>query len=245
MADIKNSLDNLIAFGYRISPHLYQKFYKRQANKFMSHLVLLGDSIFDNRAYVGAGGKDVITHLREILPDDWQATLNAVDGSVIEGVRSQLSKLPKDATHLVVSVGGNNALMNADVLQMPANSAAEVLTEIADRGDIFESNYSQMLKQVLSLNLPTAICTVYYPNFPEPKIQKIAVAALSVFNDAIVRQAALNRLPILDLRLICSEKDDYANEIEPSDKGGRKIAAKILDLIENYDFYRRQTEIFI
>ena len=70
----------------------------------MSHIVLLGDSIFDNRAYVGVGGKDVVTHLREMLPNDWQATLNAVDGSIIENVSSQLLRIPKDATHLVVSV---------------------------------------------------------------------------------------------------------------------------------------------
>lgn len=33
----------------------------------MSHVVLLGDSIFDNAAYV-AGGPDVIRQLREMLP---------------------------------------------------------------------------------------------------------------------------------------------------------------------------------
>ncbi|HSK70917.1 MAG TPA: SGNH/GDSL hydrolase family protein [Pyrinomonadaceae bacterium] len=211
----------------------------------MSHIVLLGDSIFDNKSYVGAGGKDVVTHLREMLPNNSQATLNAIDGSIIENVSSQLLGIPKDATHLVVSVGGNNALMNTDVLQMPANSAAQVLNEISVRCGSFERNYSEMLKQVLSLNLPTAVCTIYFPNFPEPTIQKIAVTALSVFNDAIIRQAILNNLPILDLRLICNEKDDYANEIEPSDKGGRKIAAKILDLIENHNFSQRRTEIFI
>lgn len=35
----------------------------------MSHVVLLGDSIFDNAAYV-AGGPDVIHQLRERLPVD-------------------------------------------------------------------------------------------------------------------------------------------------------------------------------
>jgi hypothetical protein len=93
----------------------------------MPHIVLLGDSIFDNKSYVGTGGKDVVTHLREMLPGsgDWQATLNAVDGAVIEGVtQRQLQGVSSEATHLVISVGGNNAIGNVDVLEMRANSAA-------------------------------------------------------------------------------------------------------------------------
>ncbi len=35
----------------------------------MNHVVLLGDSIFDNAAYVH-GGADVTTHLKSILPQD-------------------------------------------------------------------------------------------------------------------------------------------------------------------------------
>jgi len=46
------------------------------------------------------------------------------------------------------------------------------------------------------------------------------------------------------LRLICSEKADYANPIEPSDIGGRKIAQKIFELIEKHDFSKRRTQIF-
>jgi hypothetical protein len=38
------------------------------------HLVLLGDSIFANAAYVGAE-PDVIGHLRSLLPSGWTATL--------------------------------------------------------------------------------------------------------------------------------------------------------------------------
>lgn len=75
-------------------------------------------------------------------------------------------------------------------------------------------------------------------------MQKIAVTALSAFNDVIIRQAVSAKIPILDLRLICSEKDDYANEIEPSGKGGKKIAAKILEVVENHDFVNNRTSIY-
>lgn len=68
----------------------------------MSHIVLLGDSIFDNKAYVGSE-LDVLAHLRRQMPDKWKATLRAVDGSVVENVRTQILSLPDDATHLFVS----------------------------------------------------------------------------------------------------------------------------------------------
>ena len=42
----------------------------------MTHAVLLGDSIFDNAAYV-ASGPDVLRQLSGILPSGWRATLNA------------------------------------------------------------------------------------------------------------------------------------------------------------------------
>ena len=210
----------------------------------MAHVVLLGDSIFDNKSYVGAGGKDVVAHLREAIPADWRATLKAVDGSVTENVSRQLSDLPETAMHLIISVGGNDALMNADVLQIRADSSARVLNELANRAERFELDYSEMLRTVLAKNLPTAVCTIYFPNFPDAQTQRIAVAALATFNDAIIRQAIINNLPLLDLRLICSEKADYANPIEPSDLGGRKIAQKIFELIEKHDFSKRRTQIF-
>ena len=80
----------------------------------MKHIVLLGDSIFDNGAYVD-GGPDVIKQLRSKLPQDWQASLLAVDGSVTTNVIDQIAGIPAAATHLIVSVGGNDGLSRADI----------------------------------------------------------------------------------------------------------------------------------
>ena len=209
----------------------------------MAHLVLLGDSIFDNKAYVGAE-PDVVSHLRALAPGDWQATLLAVDGSVAENVAGQAAKIPAGATHLFVSAGGNNALMNADILTLPAQSSAAVFDQLADRVSAFEFHYRAMLEALLRLELPTTVCTVYFPNFADAAMQKITTAALAAFNDVIVRQAIVAKVPVIDLRLVCNEKSDYANEIEPSGAGGRKIAAKILETAGRHDFSRRQTSVY-
>jgi len=209
----------------------------------MNHIVLLGDSIFDNASYV-KGGPDVIRQLQAKLPDGWIATLCAVDGSMVQDVQNQLSGLPRDATHLVVSGGGNNALDNVNVLSERAESSAEVLNRLADVGERFQEQYSEMLQHVLNHHLPTAVCSVYYPLLPDPVLQRLAVTALAIFNDVIIRQAFLAGVPLLDLRLICNEKSDYANEIEPSVAGGEKISSAILKVIAEHDFLRKRTEVF-
>lgn len=208
-----------------------------------SHVVLLGDSVFDNGRYVGSA-PDVIRQVRANLPEGARATLLAVDGSVTTSVSAQLSKLPSDATHLVVSCGGNDALMRGDILNRRAGSTAETLDLLAAIAEEFERNYLAMIDSVLARELPTAVCTIYYPNFPDASLQRIAVTALTVFNDCIIRAAVAARIPLVDLRLICSEREDYANEIEPSARGGEKIARVIARLVGEHDFDQRRTAVF-
>ena len=210
----------------------------------MNHIVLLGDSILDNAAYVN-GGLNVIAHLRQQIPAEWKVSLRAVDGSVVENVRNQAHGLPDDATHLIISAGGNNAILNADILQQRASSSAEVLSKLADIASTFEFNYREMLQAVLSLKKATSVCTIYYPRMPEPLVQKVAVAALTVFNDVIIRQAFMAGIPLIDLRLVCNEDIDYANEIEPSEAGGKKIARAITRLVKEHDFSSGKTQVFV
>ena len=191
----------------------------------MYHIVLLGDSIFDNAAYVG-GGPDVIRQLRGLLPAGWRASLLAVDGARTSAVADQLARLPRDASHLAVSVGGNDALSAAYLLSSRVETVADALNLLADAQDQFHQLYKHMLRRVLATGLPAALCAIYDtpPSSPDHRIIK---TALSLFNDRITRDAFSNRLPLIDLRLLCSEDKDYANPIEPSVQGGAKIAAAI------------------
>ena len=209
----------------------------------MSHVVLLGDSIFDNAAYVTVGAPDVVRQVRQRLPHGSKATLAAVDGSKTRDVRVQLRRLPADATHLIVSAGGNDALSSSNFLTTPARSTAEALLGLADIAEEFERGYLAMLAEVLARELPTAICTVYYPRFPEAVLQRMAVTALAVFNDCIIRAAFAHGLPLIDLRLICTEEGDYANPIEPSERGGEKIARSIVQLVE-HGFTGGKSEVY-
>ena len=198
----------------------------------MGHVVLLGDSIFDNAAYV-AGAPDVVRQVRAALPAGWTATLAAVDGAVTSGVASQLARVPDGATHLVVSVGGNDALRQSHLLEAPARSMAEAVARLAEVREGFAAEYRAMLDRVAALRLPTAVCTIYDARFPDPRYQRLVVTALTLFNDAITREAFGRGIDLLDLRLICDRAEDYANPIEPSEAGGAKIAAAIAALVQD------------
>jgi lysophospholipase L1-like esterase len=192
------------------------------------HVILLGDSIFDNAAYVG-GAPDVVRQLRARLPEGWRASLLAVDGAVVDSVERQLTKLPADASLLVVSAGGNDALGDSHLLDRRVGTVEEALRVLVEAQAAFAERYAAMLDAVSATAVPAAVCTIYDANFPEPE-GPVVTAGLTLFNDAITRAAFRRGLPLIDLRLICSEPEDYANPIEPSEQGGDKIADSIASL---------------
>jgi hypothetical protein len=198
----------------------------------MPHVVLLGDSVFDNAVYV-SGGPDVVSQLRTILPADWQASLLAVDGNVIADVPRQLAGRPRDASHLVVSVGGNDALRAAAVLEQPVQSVAHALAVLADVRDRFLAAYGTMLDAVQATGQPAALCTIYDPRYPDPQRRRLTAAALALLNDVITREVFARGLPLIDLRVLCGEDADFANPIEPSVQGGWKIAKAVAAFVRS------------
>lgn len=189
------------------------------------HVALLGDSILDNRAYT-SGEPDVATHLRELLPSG-RVTLCAVDGSTTSDLNWQIEMVPGDASHVVISIGGNDALGNIDLLATPVSSTTQALSLFRERIGRFESAYIRAIESVLALRRKTAICTIYNGNLDPPR-DGLARVLLMMFNDVILRCGFERALPIIDLRFICCEKSDYANPIEPSGSGGRKIARSVV-----------------
>ena len=189
------------------------------------HIVLLGDSIFDNKSYT-RGEPDVVAHLRAALPSGWRATLLAVDGTTTTDVARQFDVIPKDATHVVLSLGGNDALLNSDLLSTPLRSSSEALLMFAARLEPFESAYRQTLTSLVSRGYDLTVCTIY-DGALEPDYARLARVALMTFNDVILRVAFELGVNVVDLRQVCVDSADYANPIEPSGTGGRKIARAI------------------
>ena len=64
------------------------------------------------------------------------------------------------------------------------------------------------------------------------KLQQMAMAAETIFNDIIMFEVFKRKLPLIDLRVLCNDDEDFANPIEPSCIGGMKIA-KTINMIAN------------
>ena len=92
----------------------------------MTHIVLLGDSIFDNAVYAQEG-PSVIEHLLAHLEPDGDATMLAEDGHVVNDVHGQIQWVPEETTHILVSAGGNDALGVRLMLDSGISSVSEFM----------------------------------------------------------------------------------------------------------------------
>jgi hypothetical protein len=208
----------------------------------MGHIVLLGDSIFDNARYV-PDRPPVIEQVRRGLPQGWQASLLAVDGHTSEDIANQLADLPSGATHLFVSAGGNDALGESGILNEAACTVGEALALVHDLRMRFRHSYRAMLRALSGAAKPTAVCTVYDSI---PDLSPADQAALATFNELILREAFQAGIPVIDLRLVCDRPSDYSqvSSIEPSMVGGAKIARVIVEVATTHDFSQHRSVIY-
>ena len=203
----------------------------------MGHVFLVGDSIFDNAAYVGSQ-PPVIEHLHRAFPPGWGATLLAVDGASAIDVREQLRRLDDSATHVFVSAGGNDAYNASGVLRERVLTVAEAVGLLAKAQARFRQDYQDLLGALLAVGKPVTVCTIYDAI---PGLGEAERTSLALFNDVIVRSAVEALVPVIDLRMVCDQAEDFSDisPIEPSGHGGAKIARVIGQVVAQHDFSLR------
>lgn len=196
----------------------------------LGHVVLMGDSILDNEHYT-YDEPDVAQRLHGVLGDDWAVSLVARDGATTRSIGWQYRHVPDNATHIVVSIGGNDANGNHKILldQTPRVMFSS-LEELYLMAEEFAADYAEAMQGVLDLGIPVTVCTIYQCDFSERERYAIK-PALALFNDVIIEFALKHHLQILDLRAVCTEPEDYEMAIEPSAIGGAKIGRAIAEAI--------------
>ena len=205
-------------------------------------IALIGDSIFDNANYV-PGERCVTDQLNSELGDGSEVSLLAVDGDFVRDVGKQLGRLPAHVTHVIVSVGGNNALSYAQELLSDYDNASEMFDEWARIRKEFRHEYCEMLRLVVALGLNVTVCTIYDA---VPSIDDGEATGLTIFNDVIISEAIGAGVPLVDLRQVCTEMDDYSrlSPVEPSSQGGAKIAAVLSCMLKEHDFTSGKTVVY-
>ena len=199
-------------------------------------VALLGDSTIDNGWYVGEG-LDVPTYVQLMLGASHRVTSKALDGAVTNDVWVQLHDIPDTAEHLILSVGGNDALGAHKTLFEKTESVGQGLARIGSFVERFREDYSALLDEILTRGIPLTVFTIYNGSFDGGE-KAATTTAVRLYNDVIQSEANRRGVEVVDLRDVVSDPRDFYNSIEPGNLGGAKFATEIVSRIlpnENQD----------
>ena len=196
------------------------------SNKNSRAIVLLGDSILKNNSYVPDGkAVDNIIEERNLKNDKTIELYSlAENNSKIVDVYSQINKIPLDinnkSTTIFLSSGGNDILSFYVDQQGDTTDTGFLNTMLAAYKKLVKSIQTRMdLCQIVLLD-------IYYPTSNQFAQYK---PILEQWNSLIATYARENSLGLLQISQIVTSNDDFTLGIEPSEKGGQKIAQSILD----------------
>jgi hypothetical protein len=200
----------IVSCYFYFYPKTIQSFINNKNNDNNKQIVLLGDSILNNKKYVYAN-ESVEDYLKQTYPN-----LNnlATDGAKINDLHDQLNKLntiniSKDSS-LIISIGGNDLL------------------DTQNTQTLFKQ-YKQLLSNILTdyPYIHIYLLNIYYP--PCCRFKRY-YNVITQWNNLLSSLKSSN-IKIILISEILTEKDDFVFEIEPSNKGGKKLANKIIEII--------------
>lgn len=216
-------------------------------------IVLVGDSILDNRPYAGTRGSTPQI-LATLAPNIIVETV-ARDGDVIAHIDQQMSMLEHDMDALaVVSIGGNDCLGLLNAVDLAcvgydANDQTPYWGCNKLRGLLFPfvwlfhnvprflwtygDRYERALRLVQEKHGEVVALNLYSMN---SALGVLLDPAVMLVNWIMARRARKLGIRVIDLHALFTHQDDYAliqhphyaRVIEPSGKGAYKIATAVL-----------------
>ena len=174
-------------------------------------IVLMGDSILDNSAYV-ASGDSVYEQLKNKTNNN---VLNvAKDHSTIVDLYSQLDKVPIEMntinTYVFISAGGNNILTNS-------NNIYKLFQQYGDFLNSLKTRLPNVKLFLFNLYVPI---NSKYSNY-KPIIEN--------WNNKLTNNKDKYNYEIKDLFNLLVSSDDFVYDIEPSETASKKIAELIIN----------------
>lgn len=205
------------------------------------HVVLLGDTLLEAYTTIdktpGKFENAVLPRTRH----PWK--LSVVSAAEVEREGPAL-ELPKGATHAMIFIEGNHAIEQSGLLDSRPDAYGQTLAQLSLAADEFERTVERLIRVAQAARLVIMVCTMFQPGYKDPVRQRTACAALAVFNDRVTKRAAEARVSLIDLRLVCSEPDDYDKPTLLSKSGVQKVANVIRFAMYELDAGARRTEVF-
>lgn len=193
-----------------------------KTNNTNNTIVLLGDSILKNNSYV-TNGQSIEDILREKKGDNLHCL--AINNSTIVDVYSQVDSIPielnNENTHIFLSSGGNDILS-----QYVDNHKTDVSVSNVLNG-IFIA-YKKMVKSIeTKMNkAKIVLIDIYYPTSNQFSQYKPIVQEWNKMQEKYAREKSYG---LIQISKRVTSRDDFTLSIEPSEKGGEKIAQSILN----------------
>ena len=212
----------------------------------MKHVVLLGDFDLRQQGLCRRRARRASSSSARRLPSGWTATLAARDGSTTADIKGQLKACPQDATHLVVCVGGNDALRHKAMhrgegaARWPRCSTSSPRSRPSSRRTTAPCSTSCWRRSCRPRSAPSTRRATRIPTRARSRRPGSPCSTTSSLREAFARG-----LPLIDLRLIFDDDADYANDIEPSVKAAPRSPSAIATLVTTHDFTRRRSEIYV
>ena len=184
-------------------------------------IVLLGDSILKNNSYVKNG-----LSIEDILRDKRGDNLHclALNNSTVVDVYSQIDSIPlelnNENTTIFLSSGGN------DILSQYVDKRDSDVSDSQVLNVIFIA-YKKMVKslQTKMNQSKIVLIDIYYPTSNQFSQYK---PIIQEWNNMLEKCAREKSFGLIQISKNVTESDDFTLSIEPSEKGGEKIAQSIL-----------------
>jgi lysophospholipase L1-like esterase len=202
--------------------NLFESFELEQTNNTntnnIKNIILIGDSILNNSVYTfqNQSVPDLISKQLEKTPEKTLYNL-AKDGATISDCSNQLNEIPNNLnvneTNVFISAGGN------DILNSRQLNSVSV--------DALFNKYMELIKTVKTkLNNSNIVLLKLY--YPLKSTYKSFYTVIKQWNQLLDDNSSVIGYKLLHTDTIIVSKEDIIYDIEPSVKGGDKIAEAIV-----------------
>ena len=201
----------------------------------------MGDSILDKAHYL-----DEHDSLEEILKDakpDAQISLLAIDGALTADTHRQLESIPEKPGCVFLSCGISefddsiNELDGIDITSLEDITANKEKVDAyrrrtKTRRDAFRASFVSLIDKLAEQCNKIAVFGIYSNAPANTDVQR---RSFGTVNDVIMEESALRNIPIINVGALLKNPEDFSTvmPVRPSVYGGRKIFARVKDVIDS------------
>jgi len=186
-------------------------------------IILMGDSILKNNVYVNKGVDE-----RMMAETECKIVSLARDKTTIGHTYKQLDEIPNGinvpSSVIVLSVGGNDIIES--YIDGPYDSERDS-KYVSKLFDAYKSLVAELRNKMDKARI--VVLDIYYPANNQYKEFYPLIKSWNKMQSEYVKTANVEQ--VIKISDVLSKPQDFAFDIEPSDKGGQKIVDAILSSI--------------